>query len=92
MGAKPKSVGIRELKARFSRYLRLVREGGVLVVTDRGKPLGRLVPLTRDPLEALKGLAQAGVVRWSGRKPRPRKPVARAKGRSVADLLLEDRE
>jgi len=31
------------------------------------------------------------VVRWTGQKPRPRKPVAKAKRRPVADLLLEER-
>ncbi|WP_224065545.1 type II toxin-antitoxin system prevent-host-death family antitoxin [Thermus thermophilus] len=91
MEKRAKSVGVRELKAHLSRYLRLVRAGSVLVVTERGKPLGRLVPLSPDPLEALRGLAQVGVVRWSGQKPRPRKPVAKAKRRPVADLLLEER-
>jgi prevent-host-death family protein len=84
-------VGVRELKTHLSHYLRLVKEGSVLVVTDRGKPLGRLIPVSSDTVETLRGLAETGVIRWSGSKLRPRKPVAKAIGTSAADLLLEDR-
>ena len=34
-----RAVGIRELKARLSRYLDDVRRGEVVIVTDRGKVL-----------------------------------------------------
>lgn len=38
------TVGIRELKARLSSYLRQVKGGAIVVITDRGKPIGRIVP------------------------------------------------
>lgn len=37
-------VGIRELKNSLSRYVRQVRAGGEIVVTDHGQPVARLVP------------------------------------------------
>ncbi len=38
-------------------------------------------------------LIQAGLIAWSGHKLAPMAPVARTRGkRTVADLLLEDRE
>jgi prevent-host-death family protein len=38
-------VGIRQLKDRLSNYLKSVREGEVLVVTDRGEAVAELCPL-----------------------------------------------
>ena len=85
-------VGIRELKARLSEYLRRVKAGETVLITDRGQPVGRIVP-TAEPLEdRLQRMAEAGLILWSGRKLETRPPVARARGdRTVADLLIEDR-
>jgi len=38
-------VGVRELKAKLSEYLGLVASGEDVVVTDRGRPVARLVPI-----------------------------------------------
>ena len=48
----------------------------------------------RSSLEArLHELVAAGVIAWSGERLRPVSPPARTRGtRTVADLLLEDRE
>lgn len=44
------SVGIRELKNRLSQYLKRVRAGERLVVTERGKPRGaRRPPRIKGP-------------------------------------------
>ncbi len=40
-----KVVGIREAKAHFSEYVALARSGAEVVVTDRGRPVVRLVAL-----------------------------------------------
>lgn len=40
------TVGIRELKARLSNYMQQVKAGATLVITERGKPVGRIVPLS----------------------------------------------
>jgi antitoxin (DNA-binding transcriptional repressor) of toxin-antitoxin stability system len=37
-----KAVGVRELKNRLSEYLRLVREGQEILVTDRGEVIAEL--------------------------------------------------
>lgn len=39
-----KRVGVAELKARLSRYLRLVRRGEALTVLDRDTPVARILP------------------------------------------------
>ena len=40
-----RSIGIREIRQRASRYLREVESGATIQVTDRGRPIARLVPL-----------------------------------------------
>ena len=88
-------VGIRELKARLSHYLRRVREGEEVVITDRGKPVGRLLPFVEtEDLEArIQELCLTGRIAWSGKRPGPRKPVARMRGPGVgvSDTIVEDR-
>jgi antitoxin (DNA-binding transcriptional repressor) of toxin-antitoxin stability system len=37
-----KAIGVRELKARLSRYLREVQAGEVILVTDRGRVVAEL--------------------------------------------------
>ena len=41
-------IGIRELRQQASRYVREVQRGETFEVTDRGRPVARLVPLPRD--------------------------------------------
>jgi len=41
-------VGIAELKAHLSQYLREARDGGVIEVLDRGVPVARILPPARD--------------------------------------------
>jgi prevent-host-death family protein len=49
------SVGIRELRQRASELLRLVERGETIEITDRGRPVAVLAPLTDPgPLERLR--------------------------------------
>ena len=85
-------VGIRELKAHLSKYLSRVKAGETVVVTDRGTPVGRIVPVGEPLADRLQAMAEAGLLLWSGSKLEPIAPVACARGtRSVAELLIEDR-
>jgi len=86
------TVGVRELKARLSEYLRRDKRGETIVVTERGKPVGRLIPQGQTLEERLAELNQAGQIRWSGKKLSPMKPVARARGKkTAAETIVEDR-
>ncbi len=84
---------MRDLKARLSEYLRLVKAGQTVVITEHGQEIGRIVPVAQ-PLEArLQAMVEAGLAAWSGRKPERSEPVASVHdNRTVADLLIEDRE
>jgi prevent-host-death family protein len=40
------SIGIAELKASLSEYLARVKAGEEVVITERGRPIARILPLT----------------------------------------------
>lgn len=68
-----KTAAISKLKASLSEYLSKVRAGEELLVTDRGKPVAKIVPLKRDEKEIsphLLTLERAGLVKiGSGELP-----------------------
>ena len=85
---KQKAVGVAELKARLSEYLRAVRRGGDVVIHDRSEPIARLVPyaaadtrlVVREPTRKYATL---------GKIPLPR-PVKL--DLDAAQVLLEERK
>ena len=86
-------VSIRELKSRLSHYLQLTRKGDSVVITDRGVPIARIVPMGQDLDQRLAAMRETGQAQWSGHKLVHRKPVAKLRGPgSVAQLIVEDRE
>jgi prevent-host-death family protein len=86
------TVGVRELKNRLSAVLRRVRAGATVTVTERRRPVARLVPCAAgSDEELLRGLVAAGLLAWSGGKPRGSRRPARIRGGAVADAVLEER-
>ncbi len=61
------SVGIREFKTQMSAYLRQVKQGKTLVITERGKPIGQITPIPTSLQERRRKLIETGFVKWSGR-------------------------
>lgn len=93
------TTGSRELKTRLGTYLDLVRQGTIITVTDRGKPiaqLGPLPPAAADDAEArLDRLAEQGLLTRGTRPARPlaeRLPLLEARGTPLSALVIEDRE
>jgi prevent-host-death family protein len=83
------SVGIKELKEKLSSYMDKARHGEEIVVTDRGKEIALVLPISRER-SAVKQLVGAGRASWSGGKPVGVKGI-KAKGGPVAKTILEDR-
>ncbi|OFX23865.1 MAG: hypothetical protein A2V77_16030 [Anaeromyxobacter sp. RBG_16_69_14] len=63
-----KAVGVKALKARLSEYLRMVKSGEVILVTERDEVVAELRPARRqlrpadDVEEALEAMADRGEV------------------------------
>lgn len=84
--------GVRELKDHLSEYLRRVRRGERVVVTDRGRPVAALVALPQgEAAELAWDLVDRGVGDWSGGKPRGLAEPPRLAGRRAEEVVLEDR-
>lgn len=73
--------------------MKTFKEGESVVITERGTPIGRIVPITA-PLEGrIEAMAQAGLALWNKKKLQTMPAVAKVHGkRTVADLLIEDRQ
>ena len=91
------TVGVRELKARLSECIRMVREGGEVYVTYRGRIAAEIRPPSRiTESEARKGLrrrAQEGKVRL-GAPNRPEiydRRLPLLTGEEIQNLLSETR-
>lgn len=86
------AVGIRELKNRLSQYLKRVRAGERLVVTERGKPVAIISsPSVTRADRRIEAMLREGVARWEGGKPRGARRPPRIKGPSVARAVIEGR-
>jgi len=86
-------VGIRELKAHLSQYMKRVQRGEQITVTDRGKPIAVIGPARGSRRnEQLDAMLRTGAARGAGGKPRgSERPARLMRGRSVADAIVEDR-
>ena len=86
------TVGIRELKRNLSEYLRSVKAGKKVVITDRKKEIAVIVPFRKvDEQEKILHLVREGLADWSGGKPRGMSARIRSKGKSVSEAVVEDR-
>lgn len=84
------SVGVRDLKASLSRYLRRVKGGETIVVTERGVPIARIVPAAVP--DHLRALMADGRLSWSGeRLVAPRRAVKPKPGPTISEMISEDR-
>lgn len=82
------NVGIRDLKAHLSEYIRRVGAGEHITVTRRGAPVARLVGLSGESMIS-RGIREGWITRPSGAGL---EPVVRAEASlTTAEALDEDR-
>ncbi|WP_324715505.1 type II toxin-antitoxin system prevent-host-death family antitoxin [Carboxydochorda subterranea] len=93
-----KVVYVSTLKARLSEFLRLVRSGETVLVTERGRPVAMLTPVTENPPlgedPRLQALVEYGLIRPPRAplgvdfldRPRPADPEGR-----LLEALLQER-
>ncbi len=94
-----KTVGVRELKNRLSEFLRQVRSGESVLVTDRGEVVAELTPPGQGPTDvsvppgllalAKRGLASLGAPAVASAYPAL--PRTRRRKHTAAQLLDAER-
>ena len=91
-----KTVGVRELKNRLSEYLRHVRAGEGVLVTDRGEVVAELIPPGHGAMDdsvppGLLALAKRGLVTLGASGDARLYPaLKRTRGRYRAAQLLDE--
>jgi len=62
------------------------------VVTERGKPIGQIIPVKQTIEKKLQSVVDAGLAEWSGRKVKPGRPDAINRSeKQISDLVADDR-
>jgi len=87
-------VGARELKTRLGTYLRHVRQGQTVLVTDRGEPIAEIRPLppeTSMPAALLRLSGRRAVTLPARTSMKVFRPI-QSRGRPLSDAIIEDRE
>ncbi|MEW6324883.1 MAG: type II toxin-antitoxin system prevent-host-death family antitoxin [Nitrospirota bacterium] len=90
------TVGIKELKNRLTQYIRRTRKGEEIVVTERGKAVALIQPITSaERVVSLEGklarLAAHGLVTLPTRKPLRKVRPVKISGVPISKIIVEDR-
>ena len=91
-----RKVGSREFKNRLGRYLAEIRQGRSIIITDRGKAVAKVSPVSsgddsgHELNDILKKLQSEGKLRLGTRPLRRFRPV-RGRGKSASEMIIEDR-
>jgi prevent-host-death family protein len=89
------TVGSRELKTRLGTYLRKVQQGETLVITERGRPIAELKPIsveTSGDQRKIDELVALGMLTRQSGDPLERVKPVRLRGKPLSATILEDRE
>ena len=88
-------VGARELKTRLGRYLRAVRDGATITVTERGQPVARLSPIAEheEGIDAvLAELDAQGLITRASGEPFARLEALRIRGEPIDTTIDRERD
>jgi prevent-host-death family protein len=83
------SAGIKEFKAKLSSYIDIVNKGEQVVITEHGKELAIIIPISQERRE-INALVTAGMAHWAGGKPKGLVGM-KIKGKPLSETILEER-
>lgn len=87
-------VGLREANMHFSKYLKLVRKGQEVVVTERGNPVAVIKPLMKKetPEDKIKSLEDQGILRKAVKGRLPLGRTISIAGKPLSETVIEGRD
>ena len=89
------TAGIKDVKNNLSSYLKRIKAGEEIIITERGKPIARIIRENASGTSlhlALAPLIQKGVIKMPTLNlSQSSAPPLRAPGKSVSEMVLEDR-
>jgi antitoxin (DNA-binding transcriptional repressor) of toxin-antitoxin stability system len=87
--------GVKEVKNNLSQLLAKVKAGEEVVITDRGRPIARIVKENREDKSiraALGPLIQNGLIALPNRSTlKDRRAPLKVSGKPVSEMVLKDR-
>ncbi len=88
--AKPQEVGVRELRDHLSEWLAEVKDGREIVITERGKPIARLVRV--GEMSRYEELIRTGVITPATQPKQPASSFGRVRSKGdVSSYVSEQR-
>ncbi|MEO8280712.1 MAG: type II toxin-antitoxin system prevent-host-death family antitoxin [Ideonella sp.] len=84
-------VNISKLKAGLSRYVASARAGEVVEITLHAKPVARLVGISQAAAGGIAELISQGAATWSNGRPTFAPMPLTQGGKTLSDILSEDR-
>ena len=86
-------IGIREVRQDASTILARVEEGEEFIITNRGVPIARLIPMDKDDEELIEEMiANGDIVEADGNLWELPLPTHKLRGKSATQQLIEERE
>ena len=88
-------VGLREANVHFAKYMKMVKEGEEILLTDRGEPFAVIKPLRKEKNsveECLQLLEKQGLLTRGAKKRLALREPVTLKGRALSAILAEERE
>jgi prevent-host-death family protein len=86
------TVGVRDAKINLSKLLKMVQKGAEITLTDRNRPVGRIVPIKDETLplgDRIRRLEDRGVLEEGGQKREKRVPPPIPVPDDIAQQILE---
>lgn len=87
-------VGVRKFKLQLGRYLKIVKEGGSVIITDRGRPIAEVAPIKKsdeDRNVIIREMAMSGEVTWHEFKRPVEFHPPELHGNPLSEQIIEDR-
>ena len=84
-------VSVRELKDHLSQLLERARSGEEILVTSHKKLVARITGVQRVEDKTIQRLLESGLATWNGGKPRGASIRLSGEGKTLAEMVIEDR-
>lgn len=84
-------ISVRELKDHLSSFLERAQSGEEILVTSHKRPVARITGIPRAADKAVQSLLASGFATWGGGKPKGSSVALSSGGKSLSDMVIEDR-
>ncbi len=87
-------VGLKEANQFFSKYIKMVKNGKEIILTDRGRPFAVIKPINHKMSEEdkIRQLEDQGILKPAKRDTIPLHKMLTLRGKTVSEVVAELRE